>query len=132
MVYRRVHPFHQLNKMAQRYAQVAQESAKFTIASNILETTDSFKLELFLAGFKREDIQIKLENNELVIAAKREKPDSDVKWISQGVNYGEFERRFKLADTVEKESVKASFENGVLTLTIPKKAEEQARTIEIN
>lgn len=129
MIYRSVHPLHRL---ANRYAQATKESAKYRIAANILETADSYHIQLFLAGFSRENIQIKLENNDLVISAKREKPQIEAKWISREVQYGEFERRFTLADTLQKEAIKAQFENGLLSLIIPKKAEEQARTIEIN
>jgi HSP20 family protein len=132
MIYRSTHPINRLHRLANRYAQSAAEPNKHRIAANIIEVKDAFHIQLFLAGFSRENIQIKLENNELVIAAKRDKPQLEANWISREVQYGDFERRFTLADTLQKEAINAQFENGLLKLIIPKKAEEQARTIEIN
>lgn len=131
MVFRSHHPMKHLHRMAHRYAQPAAEANQHRIAANILEVADAFHIQLFLAGFTRENIQIKLENNELVIAAKREKPQTDAQWISCEVQYGDFERRFTLANTLEKNAIKAQFENGLLTLVVPKKAEQLARTIEV-
>lgn len=131
MIFRINHPMNHLQRMAQRYVQPAAEENKHHIAANILEAEDAFHIQLFLAGFTRENIQIKLENNELVVSAKREKPQTDAQWISREVQYGDFERRFTLAKTLEKDAIKAQFENGLLTLVVPKKAEQLARTIEV-
>ena len=129
MTFNRTHIPRSANQ-ANHYATAAQTSHR--IATNIVELKDAFELHFFLAGFKREDIQIKQEKNELVIEAKREKPEFEGEWLRREVNYGTFERRFTLTDSVKKDDIKANYENGVLTVSIPKSPEAQPRTIEIN
>ncbi|MEO5823005.1 MAG: Hsp20/alpha crystallin family protein [Vicinamibacteraceae bacterium] len=86
-----------------------------------------------LAGIKREDIDLKVENNILTIRGER-KRDQEIKQDAyQRVErtYGAFARSFTLPTTVNPDAVKAEFKDGVLTVVLPAKEEAKPRQVQI-
>jgi HSP20 family protein len=86
-----------------------------------------------LPGLKREDIDIRVENNTLTLRGER-KQDSEVKQeqyhrIERA--YGAFSRSFALPSTVNTEKVSAAFADGVLTITLPLREEAKPRQIQV-
>ena len=83
---------------------------------------------------KKEDIQAELKDGYLIINAKHEdkqdEKDDKGKFIRKERYYGSYQRSFYVGDAVQQEDIKASFENGVLTLEVPKKAEEPEKVEE--
>ena len=101
---------------------------------DVQETEAAYKLYAELPGLKKEDIQITLENNVLRLSGER-KFEGEVKRDNfQRIErtYGTFTRAFTLPTQVSAEGVQALFDNGVLTITVPKKEEAKARTIAIS
>lgn len=91
--------------------------------TDIVEKEGEFEFKIDLPGFKKEDIQIELENGQLTIHAKNEKNEEekeDGKVLRQERYYGEMSRSFYVGDNINQEDIKAAFENGVLLLTVPK------------
>ncbi|MDR0677604.1 MAG: Hsp20 family protein [Holosporaceae bacterium] len=89
-----------------------------------------FRITLALAGFKREDIQISLENNQLTIRGKQE-PDSQAVYVYRGIAARQFIKTFILADGVEVKG--ADFDNGLLHVNLFRITNPgNARIIEIN
>ena len=90
----------------------------------IKDNGDEYLLEADLPGFKKEDIEVGLENNYLTIKAERknETEDKDKKgrYIRCERSYGSFARSFDISD-VDADKISAAYENGVLRLTMPKK-----------
>jgi HSP20 family protein len=86
-----------------------------------------------LPGLKREDLDIRVENNTLTLRGER-KRDTEVKQESyhrvERV-YGGFARSFSLPTTVDTEKVQASFTDGVLTITLPMREEAKPRQIQV-
>jgi HSP20 family protein len=102
-------------------------------AVDVQETQEAYKLYAELPGLKKEDIQITLEHNVLRLSGER-KFERDVKKESfQRIErtFGSFTRSFALPTQVNPEGVQATFDNGVLTVTVPKKEEAKPRTIAI-
>lgn len=96
-------------------------------ATNVLETEKDFRIELLLPGFPKEDVQINYHKNLLTIKVdkeetKEEKKD-EFKYAHREFGAFNFEKNFKVPNTVDVENISANFENGVLRLVLPKKEE---------
>lgn len=101
---------------------------------DIQEAADGYKLQVELPGLTKEDIQITLENNVLRLSGER-KFEKDAKKESYHRierTYGAFTRSFALPQQVNGESIQAAFENGVLTISVPKAEQAKPRTIAIS
>lgn len=101
---------------------------------DIQETQDAYRLSAELPGLTKEDINITLENNVLRLTGER-KFEKDAK--KEGYHriertYGAFSRAFTLPSQVNHEKVEAAFENGVLTITVPKAEQAKPRKISIS
>jgi HSP20 family protein len=100
---------------------------------DIQETADSYRLTAELPGLTKEDINITLENNVLRLSGER-KFEKDVK--KEGYHriertYGSFARAFTLPTQVNHDKVEAAFENGLLTISVPKAEQAKPRKITI-
>jgi HSP20 family protein len=101
---------------------------------DIQETEDTYRLLAELPGLTKDDIQITLENNVLRLSGER-KLEKDVKRESyQRIErtYGAFARSFSLPHQVNSDGVQAAFENGILTITVPKAEQSKPRKIAIS
>lgn len=95
-------------------------------AVNITENEQGFTLAFAAPGFTKELFKLKLDKNILTISA--EMPEKqDEKYFRREFNYRNFERRFELPQSANFEEVSANYENGVLTVSIPKKEEAKAK-----
>ena len=97
-------------------------------ATNVIETDNNFKIDIVAAGFTKEDFKVNMEKGLLTIEAKVEatKTDEQQKIIRREFKKQSFKRSFQLSDTVNIEGIVASYENGILSLTLPKKEEAKA------
>ncbi len=116
-----------LNTAANRsFGNVVKEFTSLQPAVNIKETENSFVIELAAPGLAKEDFKIVLEKNTLKASVKKENTkevkEGEKTWRKE-FSYHSFERSFTLADIADTENINASYENGVLQLVIPKKAE---------
>jgi len=101
---------------------------------DIQETEEGYRLQAELPGLTKEDIDITLENNVLRLSGER-KFERDVKKESfhrVERTYGTFSRAFSLPQQVNAEGVRAGFENGVLTILVPKAEQAKPRKISIS
>ncbi len=99
---------------------------------DIVETADAYKLYLALPGMVEEDIDITLEKRRLIVRGERESPyDPGAVTVHQGQwHYGFFERQVELPDEVDADEVQAAYEGGVLTITVPKRADAATKAKE--
>ncbi len=102
-------------------------------AVDIRETDDALILFAELPGLTKEDVQITLENQVLTLAGERkfEKEAKGESYHRVERSYGAFTRSFTLPTNVKIEKVDASFEHGMLTVTLPKMEESKPRRISI-
>lgn len=94
-------------------------------AVNVVESAESFKLEVAAPGFDKSHFQISVENDYLSISAQREATEvaEGEKVTRREFRYESFKRSFKLPKTVNLEAIAAVYENGILNVHIPKKEE---------
>jgi len=96
-------------------------------ATNVYETENGFRIEMMLPGFKKEDVELNFHKNTLSVKVNRKKENGQdnngIKFIRKEFGSFDFEKKFEVPETVDSEKISASFENGILTLTLPKKEE---------
>ena len=95
---------------------------------DIYEKDGNICLEMDIPGFNKEDVNIEVDNNDyLIITAEKNSSNEDKEdknYIRRERVYGKFQRSFYL-DNVDKESIEATFENGILKINMSKKNEEK-------
>ena len=104
---------------------------------DIYEKNGVYYLEMDIPGFDKKDVNIEIDENDyLTITAEKNSEDNEEddkkNYIRQERSYGKYQRSFYLGD-VDKDKIDASFENGILKVSMPKKEEVKSskQTIEI-
>ncbi len=102
-------------------------------AVDVAEDETSFKLSAELPGMADKDIQVALSGDTLTIRGEKRQDKEEKKsgYHLSERSYGEFQRAFTLPDGVDGEKIAAAFANGVLTVTVPKKAQAVAKKIQV-
>ncbi|MGZ3773160.1 MAG: Hsp20/alpha crystallin family protein [Pseudobdellovibrionaceae bacterium] len=95
------------------------------------EDENSYLVSIDLPGMKKNDIKIDCTEDVLTVSGERSREVQGERKYSERP-YGVFQRFFKLPSHVEVNNIKAAFEDGVLTVTLPKTAESKTRTIKIS
>ena len=133
--YRTYNPFRELQEMERQFWG-DQHSVSASFRTDITETGDAYKLEADLPGFKKEEIKIDIDDDILVIKAEHSE-DKDEKnengsYLRRERYYGSYSRSFNVSE-IDQEGISAAYENGVLTLNMPKKApvKPESRHLEI-
>ena len=125
-------PFRMLDEMDRRL--MTSVPAVTAFRTDVLDTGDAFKLECELPGFKKEDIKLDVENDCLTISAERKAETKDEKenYVKRERVYGSFTRCFDVSG-INVDGIEASYTDGVLNVTLPKKAAEvpASRRLEI-
>jgi len=101
---------------------------------DIYENGDSLVLKAELPGINPDDVEIRVEDNTLYLKGERkfEKEVKEQNYHRVERSYGTFTRTFSLPNSIDADKVGASYKDGVLTLTMPKKEEAKPKTIKIN
>lgn len=90
---------------------------------NIIENTDMYKIQLAIPGVSKEDVQIEIENLGLTISYEAaETKNEDDKFLRQDFIIPSFKRSFNLSEQIDTDNIKAQFINGILNISLPKKA----------
>ncbi len=97
----------------------------------VLNEESGYNVVLSVPGFQKDDFQIKVEKNALIISAEIKEEEENKDW-KQSFRKS-FEQRFRLSDKLESEKIAASYSNGILEIKVPMKEEEAevSRQIEI-
>src|ERR1700716_2329880 len=127
----------QLNRLFNdAFERVGQESnlTAWAPAVDIYETEHELVVKADLPDIDAKDLDIRVENNILTIRGERkfEKKVNEENYLRVERAYGSFARSFTLANTVNSEAIKADYQDGVLTLTIPKKEKAKPKQIKVN
>lgn len=111
---------------------VRQILSNWAPALDLEESDDDFKVDIELPGVKKEDIKVSVENDVLTIAGER-KQTVDVKEAGRSERYfGKFSRTLTLPSHVNADGAKASYKDGVLTVSIPKAENAKPKSISIS
>jgi HSP20 family protein len=105
-------------------------------AVNVAESKDDFRIEVAAPGLKKENFKLHLDHNRLTIFSQveSEQEQKQEKYTRKEFSYQAFQRSFTLPQTVDTEKISASYLDGVLLITLPKREEAKvkpARAIEI-
>jgi HSP20 family protein len=109
------------------------ESVGWTPSCDILEDADNLMVRFELAGVEPKDVDVRFENGVLTLRGERkmEKEEKKENHHRVELRYGAFTRSFSLPTTVDAEKIKAEAKNGILTVTLPKRAEAKPRPIQV-
>lgn len=111
-----------------------RETGEKVPAIDVHENDDAYSVSVDLPGVKKDDIKVNLENGILSVRAetrREEKEEKEGKLIRQERHLGQFLRQLSVGADVDPSGVKASFTDGVLKLTLPKRPEHKAEGIDI-
>ena len=129
-----------LNSIFNDFANVTGElqneslsSGNFIPPVDVYEDANRLVLKLEVPGISQEDLQIDLENQTLTVKGERKFVNDEKEENFHRIErrYGSFVRSFTLPSTVETESAQASYENGVLAITLPKKEAAKPKQVKI-
>ena len=127
----------QVNRLFGNVLEHSGEESNLTswaTAVDIYETEHELVVKGDLPEVDPKELDIRVENNLLTIRGERkfEKKVNEENYLRVERAYGSFSRSFSLANTVNSEAIKADYQDGVLTLTIPKREEAKPKQIKVN
>ena len=99
---------------------------------NIIKSDNNYTISLAIAGFSKDEVDISIQENELVIKGISKEQGNQVEFLHRGIAGRSFERKIRLADTIK--VGEASYENGLLNIYLEREIPEhqKPRKIEIN
>ncbi|MBP7554712.1 MAG: Hsp20/alpha crystallin family protein [Chitinophagaceae bacterium] len=94
-------------------------------AVNITEHEKEYQVALAAPGLKKDDFKIDMDGNMVTISSEKEesKEDKDKRYTRKEYSYSSFSRSFTLPEDVNRDKIEAQYEDGVLTLLLPRKEE---------
>jgi HSP20 family protein len=109
-------------------------TTNFSPAVDVYEDEHKVTLKVEVPGIDEKDIDIRMENNTLTVHGERkiEKEEKEENYLRVERQYGGFIRTFTLPTTVDTENVSATYDKGVLKISLPKKAEAKPKQIKVN
>lgn len=145
----RIDPFRGFDSLARKMNSFVSEFDKginveygnFLPKIDISEDENSIFIYAELAGIKKEDVKVSINDDNLIsIKGKKEKEfkeekegqDNKIVYLLMERSFGEFTRSFQLPDNVDRESISAKFEDGILNITLNKKEPEKPKEQLVN
>ena len=106
------------------------------IRLDVKENAGAYVVQAELPGVKKEDIEVEVEGNEVTLRAQTRREevaqDDGQKWLRLERRFGAAERRLALPQEIDDGKAQARFADGVLELTLPKKAPASGRKVQVN
>ena len=101
---------------------------------DVYETENELVIKADLPEVPEKDIDVRVENNMLTIRGERkfEQKVKEENYLRMERSYGSFSRSFSLPNTVDTQAIKAEYADGVLSITLPKRAESKPKQVKIN
>lgn len=114
-------------------------------AINVIETEQDYRVEVAAPGMTKDDFNIRIDENDNLVVSMEKKQETKEEMPEEGQNnqekpegrylrrefsYSKFQQTLVLPENVDKDKIQAKVENGVLTITIPKRSEEEAQKAE--
>ena len=95
---------------------------------NVVENEDSYRIEVAAPGLEKNDFNLEVDGDMLIISAKKEASDEvkEDQYMRREFNYTSFRRTFQLPEGVNADEIGAKYDNGVLQVSLPKLEEVQA------
>lgn len=125
----------EIDRLAGSMLPELENVAPLTMPAVVVETGEEIHFEVEMPGFRKENLDITLENNVLTIAGEKkmerqeERKESDYRLFER--RYGRFQRSFTVPPTVRGDQCEAEYQDGVLTVRLPKSEESKPRRIQV-
>ncbi len=112
---------------------VGQDYRSNVPAVNVHESENGYTLEVAAPGLQKDQFAINLDGRVLTISAeqKGETKEENGKWTRKEFSFTSFKRSFTLPENVKEDGIEAKYENGVLTVSVPRAEEVKPKLIEI-
>ena len=124
-------PFHWADRV--RFFEPPREGNGWVPEFDLRETDEAFVLQGDIPGLTQKDLEVRVEDGVLSVSGERPQPADEVRFSRRERPHGKFRRSFRLGEDVDDENVKASYEGGVLELTLPKREPvDTSRLIPVN
>ncbi len=106
----------------------------FAPAVDIEEREDAFLLQADLPGMAEDDIEVQVHEGVLVLSGRREHEEEEERegYRHRERRHGSFSRSFRLGDRVDPDGIEAAYDNGVLSVRLPKREEDKPRLIPVS
>lgn len=105
------------------------KNADHVMKTDVKETDEGYEVDIDLPGFKKDEVNAKLENGYLTISATKgldkDEQDKNGKYIRKERYAGSMSRSFYVGEDITQEDIRARFEDGILRLAVPKKDKKQ-------
>ncbi len=134
MTLTRWNPFRELDAILNQYNRAVTQnpwpstSPAWAPSVDITENNDAFLIKAELPAVKKDDIKVEINQGVLTLSGERKQESRDEKAHRIERFYGSFSRSFTLPDNVEESAIAAAYQDGVLTLTLPKTVEAKPLT----
>ncbi len=133
----RFDPFREIEELSQRvdrmFNQGGNSPARFAPTVDVHEDDRGLEIGLDLPGVKAEDISVEAENNTLTVQAERKYERQEGRTAHRVERaYGQFVRSFSVPAKYDLGKIQANFDNGALTIVIPRSESAQKRSITVN
>jgi HSP20 family protein len=143
MVMQRWEPFKELRQMEDTMNRLwrgfggqpySEGGEGWNIAIDVIRKADEIEVRASVPGIKPEDIDVSVEDNVLVMKAekKNEYEGGDAAYLVRERSYGSYYRALRLPETVDTNKIQCQYENGVLSITLPKAEEKKKKQIKVN
>ncbi len=100
---------------------------------NINEADNDYIVTMELPGVQKKDLDVSVDGDQLVITAERsEKVESEDGLLRREIRSEKFRRSFTIGETMDRDAIKAKLENGILKVTLPKKAQSTGRKVDVS
>jgi len=110
----------------------AAATPSFHPTADVVEVDAGWRVRLELPGVSKDSVKVEVKENVLSVSGEKPDPYAGSRKFRQGeVGYGKFSRTFRLSQSIDREKIEATFENGVLEVALVPRPEVGARSIEI-
>lgn len=114
--------------------ETVRDGGAWFMPTEVVESEDELRFAIEMPGLRPEDIEITVQNNVLTVSAEKkaeeERAEREYRLFER--RYGRMQRSFTVPPTVSSDRCEAQYENGVLTLRLPKSEEAKPRRIAVN
>lgn len=99
--------------------------------TDIKETDEGYELDIEMPGFKKEDLNVSLEDGYLTVCGKKQAKDEGKKYLRKEISES-FQRSYYVGKDITEESIKAKYNDGILSLSLPKSKPQEPKKHSIN
>lgn len=137
-------PFHNLSMLQEQVNRLfdtkfspngdSSTLSAWVLSVDVYETENELVIKADVPGATEKELDVRVENNMLTIGGER-KFEQEVKeenYLRMERSYGSFHRTFSLPNTVDTQAIQAKYTDGVLTVTLPKRAESKPKQVKVN